>query len=548
MIIYVAFDSSTANAPAGFFTAVNAAVEFWERELVNPISVTIDFGWGKIAGQPIDPGALAESESNGLNFSYSQVRQALLGAATSPADLSAVNSLPATDPTSAAPFFTTDGEALALGLPTDGSNVVGFVGMNASAPFTFDPFHRAVAGQYDAIGAMEHEISEVLGRIAGSGVVQGGVAQFDPLDLFRYGSPGQLQLTPGAAYFSVDGGRTPQLSFNNPSFSDAGDWAPLVTGDAFGEGSKGVAGVVSATDLQVMDVLGYTLAPDPTARNNFNANGLSDFLIENASGAVVVGQDVAGSAAYSSVAALGAEWKFVGDGDFLGAGSDQFLIENGAGAVVDGQEVGGGKETFTQIASLGNEWKFVGVGDFLGHGYGDQFLIENSSGAVVVGDSITGVATYTQVASLGAEWKCVGAGDFLGTGPSEFLIENTSGAVVIGQVTGGAAVYTQVAALGPEWKFVGTGDFLNDGKDQFLIENAAGAVAIGEAQGGGTAFTQVASLGSEWSFVGTGDYFGEGHDSFLIENASGAVVIGDYVNGHIHFSQIAGLGAEWSFH
>ena len=46
--------------------------------------------------------------------------------------------------------------------------------MSSTSSFTFDPFHRAVAGDYDAIGTMEHEITEVLGRIAGSGVLQNG--------------------------------------------------------------------------------------------------------------------------------------------------------------------------------------------------------------------------------------------------------------------------------------------------------------------------------------------------------------------------------------
>jgi hypothetical protein len=548
MIIYVSFDSSFSKAPPGFYTAVNAAVEFVERELINPIQVTIDFGWGEVGGQALAADALGESGANGVNVSYSQVREALTSAATSPDALTAVASLPANDPTNGTPFFVTDGLAEALGLQTDGSQVAGFVGMASDDPFTFDPYNRAVPGDFDAIGTMEHEITEVLGRIAGSGVVFDGVKQYSPLDLFRYNGPGELQLTPGSASFSINGGQTLLLPFNNPSFSDAGDWSTAVVGDSFGEGTAGIEAAVSPTDLEVMNVLGYQLAPDPTARNDFNANGVSDFLIENTAGTVVVGQDIKGSASFSNVTGLGPEWKFVADGDFLGSGSDQFLIENASGAVVDGQEVAGGKETFTTIGGLGSEWKFVGVGDFLGDDYNDQFLIENTSGAVVVGNAISGTAVYTQITGLGPEWKFVGAGNFLGTGPSEFMIENTSGAVVIGQVVNNAAVFTQVTGLGPEWKFVGDGDFLNNGQDQFLIENTAGAVDVGQVANGSVTFTQITSLGPEWSFVGTGDYFGEGHDSFLIENTSGAVVVGDDVGGHIQFTQIAGLGPEWVFH
>ena len=41
------------------------------------------------------------------------------------------------------------------------------------------------------------------------------------------------------------------------------------------------------------------------------------------------------------MAALGPEWKFVGAGDYLGEGHDQFLIENTTGAVDVGDFTGG---------------------------------------------------------------------------------------------------------------------------------------------------------------------------------------------------------------
>ena len=92
----------------------------------------------------------------------------------------------------------------------------------------------------------------------------------------------------------------------------------------------------------------------------------------------------------------------LGAGDFLAYGHDQFLIENTSGAV-DVGDVSGGQTTYTQVAALGPEWKFEGAGDFLGEGH-DQFLMENASGAVVVGDFVGGQIHYTQVAGLGSEW------------------------------------------------------------------------------------------------------------------------------------------------
>src|SRR6202042_1924999 len=100
------------------------------------------------------------------------------------------------DPTGGAGLSVAVAEAAALGLPTGGVEMAGAAGLNASDPFTFDPNNRAVAGDFDAVGALEHEISEVLGRIAGSGQIAGDVAQYAPLDLFRYVAPGQLALAP----------------------------------------------------------------------------------------------------------------------------------------------------------------------------------------------------------------------------------------------------------------------------------------------------------------------------------------------------------------
>ncbi|MFI4933945.1 MAG: NF038122 family metalloprotease [Caulobacterales bacterium] len=231
----------------------------------------------------------------------------------------------------------------------------------------------------------------------------------------------------------------------------------------------------------------------------------AQFLIENANGAVVVGwiraaDFIDNQVHYTQVGSLGPEWTFHGVGDYLLHGDDQFLIENTSGAVVVG-EVVNGQASYTSIGGLGPEWKIVETGDFLGHG-ASQFLIENASGAVVAGEVVGGHASYTQIGGLGAEWKFVGSGDFLGDGKADFLIENTNGAVVVGEVVNGQASYTQIAALGAEWKFVGAGDYLGEGHDQFLIENTGGAVVVGDWLSGQIHYTQVAGLGSEWHFHG----------------------------------------------
>jgi hypothetical protein len=547
MIIDVEFDASTKGAPTGFFTAVNAAVEFWERELTNPITVTMRFGYNSVDGMTIGANALAESVSEGIDATFAQVKAGLTSAATSANDHTSVANLPAGDPTGGAGYFVPYTEAEVFGLAPTANTLVGFAGLSSAFPFTFDPNDRSVPGDYDAIGAMEHEISEVIGRIAGSGALEGGVKDFSPLDLFRYVSAGHLAVTPEAAFFSIDGTHLLR-PFNDPTTgNDAGDWGNSVSGDSFGFGSQGVAGLVSPTDLEVMDVLGFKLAPDPTASNDFNADGRSDFLIQNTAGAVDVGEIFGGKAYYIPTGSLGAQWTFEGDGDFLGAGSDQYLTENTSGAI-DATQVSTHAAVISHLGTLGPQWKFVGVGDYLGLADGDQFLIQNTAGTLDVANAESGTAFYTPVGSLASNWTFDGSGDFLGDGRSDFLIENTAGSIDVGEVTDGRVTYTRIGSVGLTWKFVGTGDFFADGKDQFLIENTAGAVDVVEVTGGKAAYTHITTIAPSWTFVGTGDFLADGHDQFLIENTSGALEVGNWASGQVQVAQVGSLGSQWRFH
>ncbi len=551
MNIIAQYDSNVQNAPAGYKTAVNAAIAFIDRMILDPITVTLTFSFGAIQGQALDSNALGESSTNGYIESYGVLASQLAASARSAADIASVNSLPTADPVNGDSFWVSDSQAKVFGVGSDPHFTDpqdGFVALSSSYNFTYDPTHRAVAGAFDAIGVLEHEITEALGRISylGQATFQ-HQPLYAPYDLFRNSGEGARSLSLGAGYFSVDGTHV-LLPLNDPrTGSDGGDWAPSAVGDAFGEAYSGRALLFSPTDRLVMDVLGYHMADLPV--RDFMNEGHSDFIIENASGAVVVGDvGAGGTASFTQVAALGPEWTFAGYGDFLSDGRSGFIMENTHGAVV-AAEVVNGAAVYTQVASLGPEWSLVGAGDFLRAG-GTQILMENTAGAVVVAQTGANAVIYNRVASLGPEWTFHGTGDFNGDGASDFLIENTTGAVVVGELdSSGHAAFSRIGGLAAEWKFVGVGDFFGDGKSDFLIENAQGAVVVGEVGTNGQAtYTQVAALGREWTFEGAGDVLGKSHDQFLIENTAGAVVAGDIQNGQAHFTQIAALGSDWWFH
>jgi hypothetical protein len=87
-----------------------------------------------------------------------------------------------------------------------------------------------------------------------------------PFDLFRYSSPGVLDITSliYPAYFSIDGGITNLRTFGSP---DAADWDSSQPNDPFdASATAGVQAAISTADITVMNVLGYqsvSAAPEP---------------------------------------------------------------------------------------------------------------------------------------------------------------------------------------------------------------------------------------------------------------------------------------------
>ncbi len=268
------FDASTNGAPAGFFTAFNSAIQFYQTNFTDPIIINLQVGWGEVAGQNLLPGFLGESSAIQPGFfHFDTVKSVLVGDAKSAADLTSVANMPVTDPTGNATFKLSRSQSRALGLMAgDGAGLDGSVGFDTTATYTFDPDHRAIAGKYDFVGLAEHEISEVLGRF---GLGQNGASsgRYGPIDFFRYTSPGVLDLVPeNGAYFSIDGGTTVINTFNGTGGGDLSDWAGATFDSYNASLTAGVKLAVSAGDLTVMDVIGY----DRLVPGDFNRDGRVD--------------------------------------------------------------------------------------------------------------------------------------------------------------------------------------------------------------------------------------------------------------------------------
>ncbi len=263
MNINISYDASANSAPSWFKSAVTFAVGQMNALIANPITLNLTFSWGQENNIPIRAGAAAQNQSYGGYVNYATLYGALSSHATSADDRTAVAALTATDPTHGGQFYVPTAMMKTLGLlNATSTSPDGFVGLDSSLNWSPNANGNVGPGQYDPVVSIEHEISEVMGRVGYLSSSQRPNV-YGPIDLFRYTAPGQRDLTPGTGSFSIDG-HTLQKTFNNPLLGgDAADWSAGTTGDVFGNITAGIPSNFSPADLQLLDVLGYTIGTVP---------------------------------------------------------------------------------------------------------------------------------------------------------------------------------------------------------------------------------------------------------------------------------------------
>jgi hypothetical protein len=283
-VITPTFDGSITRDPnaAAIEAMITNAINVFEAQFNDPMTVTILFRYARTLpnGTPLPSDALTTSEKGIYIAPWSTYISALIADATTPNDVTANASLPPSaldtnvDPSSAA--------GRAVGLPTPpmmfangrvgmGGPYDGIVTINSRAPFAF--VRPPTCGQYDAQGATEHEINEVLGFGSYLNLDPGG-SDLRPQDLFSWSAPGVRNLqSSGTRYFSIDGGTTDLVGFNQDPRGDFGDWlsgtcpqaTPFVQNAA---GCADQAADVTGTSPEGinLDVIGYDLlsATTPT--------------------------------------------------------------------------------------------------------------------------------------------------------------------------------------------------------------------------------------------------------------------------------------------
>jgi hypothetical protein len=250
MRINLQYDASVANAPSGFREAMQTAANLLQAAFSDAITVNIAVGWGEVGGTAITASGVAEGgPTSGVYVPYASLKSGLLASARSATDSTAYASLSdGLNPNGNGSIAVWSAQEKALGIISGNATAIdGVIGFSTN--FTSSLW----------VGAALHEITHAMGRT--SGYTPYGIA-----DLFRYSAPGARSFagtTPG--YASIDGGRT--VLANYSTSSDYGDFATnsLTASDPFNAYIPAGANSLTAVDLSMMDILGFTRTASATA-------------------------------------------------------------------------------------------------------------------------------------------------------------------------------------------------------------------------------------------------------------------------------------------
>jgi len=285
LVIIPTWDSTITADPnaAAIMNTINAAIQVYETKFSDPVTVNIKFA-------EMSTG-LGQSSTFLSTIPYSTFYNALVADSKTTNDTMALAHVPAgsidpADGTSSIRVTTANQRALGLSANPPPGSPDSTISVNMSI-INIDRI-SVNASKYDLMAVVSHEIDEALGM--SSGLTRPNSA---PVDLFRYNSAGARSYTTAGddAWFSIDGGTTRLVRYNQDATGDYGDWksnsgfahTPRVQ-DAFGTpGSTPNLGV----ELTVLDVIGWDLvipAPAPTIQSVTRSGSTLDFSWASGSG------------------------------------------------------------------------------------------------------------------------------------------------------------------------------------------------------------------------------------------------------------------------
>ncbi|PWT85739.1 MAG: hypothetical protein C5B58_02595, partial [Acidobacteria bacterium] len=297
LTIHATFDSSiTGNTNAAAIEAmINRAIAVYESMFGDPFTIEILFRYSTTApnGDPLPANRISQSSYVYYTIPWNSYINALSADAKTSNDDVANASLPGVALSPNVNVSSAGGRAIGLSTPPDmnqhgelGGPYDGIVTINSGVPFQFN--RPVSASNLDAQRLTEHEIDEVIGFASHIG----HTSDLFPQDLFSWSSAGQRNVSSsGTRYFSVNGGNTRIVDFNQNANGDFGDWLseacpqphPYVQ-NAFS--CTGQSSDIAATSPEGinLDVIGYDLvnATTPTGPPVVATNPATDVTSSSA--------------------------------------------------------------------------------------------------------------------------------------------------------------------------------------------------------------------------------------------------------------------------
>jgi hypothetical protein len=371
LTIHPTFDSSITGNPnaAAIQAMINRAISFHESLFSDPITIQIRFRYATTApdGMPLPMGTLARSDILLYRIPWSSYISALRADGRTSNDTQANASLPGTALSANVRPSSAGGRAVGLNTPQamfangtvgQGGPYDAIVTLNSGAPFQFT--RPPGSGSFDAQRSIEHEVDEAIGLGSRLG---GNSNDLRPQDLFSWSSPGHRNIsTSGARYFSINGGVTNIVRFNQNPDGDLGDWLseqcpqthPYVQ-NAFGCSGQSSDIATTSPEGVNLDVIGYDLTQtSQTSLGNISTRS----FVETGEHVIIGGFIVQGTGTKSVIIrAIGPELTQYGITDALA--NPRLELHNGTGALLATNDdwqttILGGIITSNQVSDIQN--------------------------------------------------------------------------------------------------------------------------------------------------------------------------------------------------
>jgi elongation factor P hydroxylase len=448
LIIHPTFDGSVTGNPnaAAIEAMINRAISIYESLFSDPITIQIFFRYSPNApdGTPLTANEISQSDYVYYTIPWNTYINALRADAKTGNDNLANSTLPGTALSPNVNVSSAAGRAIGLDTPpgisahgTPGGPYDGIVTLNSTVPWLFN--RPVSAGHFDAQRSTEHEMDENLGFASHLGA--NNQTNLWPQDLFSWSSAGHRNVSSsGSRYFSINGGSTNIVNFNQNPNADFGDWLsgacpqahPYVQ-NAYGcTGQSSDVTAISPEGIN-LDVIGYDLVngpPPAPAEYDFNGDGRPDYLLYNFSTQqTLIGylyNNVLIGAAFGPTLPVG--WQVVTAEDFNLDGHPDYVLFN-ASTLQTVIWYMNNNVVFTGAygPTLPAGWSVVAVADFNGDGHPDYLLFNASTLQTVIwymNNNVVFTGAYGP--TLPAGWSVVGAADFNADGKPDYLLFNAS--------------------------------------------------------------------------------------------------------------------------